>query len=105
MKRKDNPVVRAVERAELPYLLFPDDVALRFRVEPEEARQAIRAGLLGPWCLINGEPVVLRDQMKEHLRLRMAQRREVDKEVFPREASTELRLVDDPGQVNPEETP
>ncbi len=78
-------VVRdAVLRADTPYILFADDIALHFRLERGHALTAIRFGLLGPWFLVEGEPAVLRETLKEHLRLRMAQRSERDKELLDR---------------------
>ena len=87
-------VAQAVELAELPYILFPGDLALHLRLDPDEARAAIRQGLLGPWLLVHGEPVVLRDHLKEHLRLRMVQRRDADREVFPSGRPEDLHLVE-----------
>ncbi len=80
-------VIRAVQRAETPYVLFSDDIATVFRLKPEQALTSIRLGLLGPWFLVQGEPAVLRDTLREHLRLRMAQRYEGDKELIPAERS------------------
>lgn len=75
--------VRALQRAETPYVLFPDDVSVQFQLDPTQARTAIRLGLFGPWFLVQGRPAVLRDTLREHLRLRMAQRSELDKELIP----------------------
>jgi len=75
--------VRALERAETPYVLFPDDLSIQFQLEPSQARTAIRLGLFGPWFMVQGRPAVLRDTLREHLRLRMAQRSELDKELIP----------------------
>ena len=83
-----NSVLLAAERAETPYILFPEDVAIRLRLSPEHALTAMRLGLLGPWFTVRGVPAVLRETLKEHLRLRMTQRRIEDKELLPGGAST-----------------
>jgi len=72
-----------MERAETPYVLFPDDLSVQFQLDTSQARTAIRLGLFGPWFMVQGRPAVLRDTLREHLRLRMAQRSELDKELIP----------------------
>jgi hypothetical protein len=75
MKPTD-PITRAAhaaERAEAPFVFFPDDLAVRFRLEPDEAIEAVRRGVFGPWFSVGGVPAVLRDSLREHLKLRMAQ--------------------------------
>ena len=75
--------VEAAERAETPYILFPEDLALRLRLSVGYVRGAIRQGCLGPWLTIDGEPVVTRDSLKDHLRVLMSQRAGADRELLP----------------------
>lgn len=75
--------VEAAERAETPFILFPEDLALRLRLSVGYVRDAIRDGWLGPWLTIEGEPVVTRDSLKEHLKIRMSQRSDADRELLP----------------------
>ncbi len=60
--------VEAAERAETPYILFLEDLALRLRLEVDQVRTAILGGCLGPWLTINGRPAVTRDSLKQHLK-------------------------------------
>ena len=80
----DERALQAIERSELPYLLFAADVGLHFKLDPLTARRAIREGCLGPWILVDGEPAVTRDGMKEYLRIRMGQVEEENREVIRR---------------------
>lgn len=75
--------IRAVQRAETPYVLFPDDISIQFRLEASIAREAIRLGLLGPWFLVDGEPAVLRDTLRAHLSSRCAARSDRGRELLP----------------------
>ena len=78
----------AIERAEMPSILFTADIIRHFpRVQDEGAADAaIRAGLFGPWFLVAGVPAVLREDLREHLRLRTVQRIEAHKEVLGTDA-------------------
>ncbi len=76
-------VLRAIERAETPYVLFPDDIATSFRLAVPVARAAMRRGLFGPWFLLDGEPAVLRDHLRQHLTLRASGPSDSVKEVLP----------------------
>ncbi len=60
-------VARTIRRAEVPYILFPDDAAACFRLDVDEAREALEQGRLGPWFTVNGEPAVLRETLRAHL--------------------------------------
>ncbi len=77
-------VAAAVERCSLPAILFPADIARHFDLrDAGQATAALRAGLFGPWFLLDGRPAVLCEELKEHLRLRMAQRLDKHKELIP----------------------
>lgn len=89
----DKGVLDAVLRAETPAILFPEDVAVQLRLQPTQARTAMRLGLLGPWFLVNGEPAVLRENLKEHLRLRTIQDRESDREILSDDLRDRLALA------------
>ena len=75
---------RALRRSETPYILYPDDVAVSFRLEAGEARDAIKKGLLGPWFTVNGEPAVLRETLRQHLGILISQRDGRHKELMGR---------------------
>ena len=75
--------IDAAERAETPYILFAEDLARRLRLQLKVAEQALRQGWFGPWLLVNGEPAITRDSFKSHLRRRMAQASEADRELVP----------------------
>ena len=74
--------IRAVQRAEAPYVLFPDDISVQLGLKVDVAREAIRRGRLGPWFLVDGEPAVLRDTMRAHLVDRGAGRSDRGREVL-----------------------
>lgn len=74
---------RAVQRADVAYVLYPDDVALCFRLEAGEAREAIEEGRLGPWFTVHGEPAVLRETLRQHLGILISQRDDALKELIP----------------------
>jgi hypothetical protein len=80
----------AAERAETPYLLFPDDLGIRLRIDAEVARHAVLGGHLGPWLLVGGEPVVMRDSFERHLRRRTVQLRAADRELLPEQGGVLL---------------
>src|SRR5262245_9898227 len=61
-------ILRAVRRAETPSLLFAEDVELHFGIPAAEARRAIQAGHLGPWFSVDGNPAVLRESLREHVK-------------------------------------
>ncbi len=73
----------AFRRAEVPYILFDDDVVELLRLDHDDARDAIEAGRLGPWFLVQGRPAVLRETLRKHLGLVISQRGEVHKELLP----------------------
>lgn len=77
-------VTRAVRRAEVPYILFPDDAAACLRLEVDEAREALRQGRLGPWFTVNGEPAVLREALRAHIGILTSQREGKHKEMLRR---------------------
>lgn len=74
--------VRALQRAETPYILYPDDIALVFRLGLDEAREAIQDGLLGPWFSVRGDPAVLRETLRQHLGILITQRGVADRELL-----------------------
>ncbi len=73
---------RAIQRAEAPYILYADDVALYFRLDTAVSRNAIERGLLGPWFRVEGEPAVLRETLRQHLGLLTTQKVESHKELL-----------------------
>ena len=73
---------RAIQRAEAPYILYADDVALYFRLDPEASRDAIERGRLGPWFRVDGEPAVLRETLRQHIGLLTTQRVDAHKELL-----------------------
>jgi hypothetical protein len=75
-------LVQLALRADMPHVVYADDLVHHFRLDVARARDAIRLGLFGPWFLVGGEPAVLRETLREHLRLRTAQRRLGDKEIL-----------------------
>ncbi len=74
--------VEAAERAETPYILFPEDLAVRLRIPVDFARSAIRDGRLGPWLTVGGEPAVTRDSLKESFNGRMSRSVDEDRELL-----------------------
>ncbi len=75
-------ILRAVRRAEIPGLLFAEDIELHLGIPALEARTAIQNGLLGPWFTVRGKPAVLRDTLREHVKQRAAQARPEDRELL-----------------------
>jgi hypothetical protein len=59
---------RAVRRAALPQVLFPDDVGVVLQIDEEAARQAIRRGDCGPFLEMGGRVAVLRETFLAHLK-------------------------------------
>ncbi|MBL8863034.1 MAG: hypothetical protein JNK02_13635 [Planctomycetes bacterium] len=77
-------ILRAVRRAEVPSLLFADDIQLHLGVTHAEAVASIQAGYFGPWFTVAGKPAVLRETLREHVRARSAQARAEDRELLTR---------------------
>jgi hypothetical protein len=103
MKHHDlHEVARAIQRAETPYILFPDDISLSFHLNLDEARSAIRRGLFGAWFAVNGEPAILRETLRKHLGTLMGQRAPWDRELLS-DDSTESRTATAPDSGIPEE--
>jgi|GEM_PF-2776706 len=77
--------VSAIARAELPAVVHPLDLLRHFPTlgNLELATKAICLGCFGPWCLLHGKPVLLREDLQGHLRLRMAERLNEHKELVP----------------------
>lgn len=85
MENKTSPAERLLalmRRAEMPAVFFAEDLAVHFSLDPQKARIALRRGHFGPTFRIDGQDAVLRDDLKEHLRLRCAQSSPADREVL-----------------------
>ncbi len=82
-------ILRAVRRAEIPGLLFAEDIELHLGIRRAEARTAIQEGLLGPWFTVQGKPAVLRETLREHAKLHAAQAQPEDRELLGRDRSSE----------------
>ncbi len=83
-------ILDAVRRSEMPGVLFPADAAVHLGLTVDETREAMRDGLLGPWFSVHGEPAVLRESFREHLRLLTTQINEADREVIADEPEGRL---------------
>lgn len=75
-------ILRAVRRAEIPGLLFAEDIALHLCIPAAEARAAIHDGFLGPWFTIRGEPAVLRETLRARVMQLAAQALNQDRELL-----------------------
>lgn len=78
-------ILRAIRRAEIPGLLFVGDIQLHLGIPASEARTAIERGDLGPWFTVRGQPAVLRETLREHVKRRAAQARAEDRELLDRD--------------------
>ncbi len=63
----DNPYDLTVQRAALPEVLLPSDIAVALGVSEREAERTAHAGRLGPSFLVAGRPALLRDSFLRHL--------------------------------------
>ena len=74
--------LKAIVRAEMPAVLFAEDLAVQFRLDVDAAAQALRNGQFGACFYVSGRAAVLREDLKRTMQELASRLRPGDREVL-----------------------